>query len=533
MKFVHKFMMQPWFYVIIAAIGVTLKFYRIDYQYFWFDEMAAVEHTSGLSGFQTYDAIPKNEILPISYYHNLFHLNDRNLSIESQLHGLSKMTNLNPLLSALLVFWHRLAGDDTIHYRLFNVILLLMCLPFLFFVTRDLFKSDLSGWIAVSIFSVSPFFHYYAHEATYNTLMAFLLILNNFLFVKAINKGKYKWWIGYALSGILALYASLLSGLLIFGHMVYVLALNRKLWKVFGLSVLAVFLGYLPWLISIFNNYKEINNALAWHLIFDRNQNFLTLLLGQFSMMARTFVTLNYKWLYFIILHRPEGNYPDLAANLFILVVLTGSIVFALKKAPKKAFWLMVFMVLPQLLFFLISDLIRGAGSTYVHRYLVTGIIGMLFFLVFMLGHKISLGKPTYFAIYSVLVVLGLTSIFLMSKDRCWDIPSGMCQDNIEDARMFSGEEKTLLITGCYLPIGTGIGGFMAIMNECSSDSIDIMQVLPDVTDIKDKIPRDRYSGIYFAYADESLINNLKTQLGVQMDSLEIERYSPVWKINL
>ena len=73
----------------------------------------------------------------------------------------------------------------------------------------------------------------------------------------------------------------------------------------------------------------------------------------------------------------------------------------------------------------------------------------------------------------------------------------------------------------------------MAIMNECTSDSIDIMQVYPDITNVKEKIPENYYSDIYLVYASKELVLNLKSQFGEQMDSLEIEGISPMWQINL
>jgi uncharacterized membrane protein len=103
-------------------------------------------------------------------------LNKQNYTIGSQLKGLSKIATLNPLHYAFLIFWHRIGGDDAVDYRLFNVFIFILTLPFLFPLARTLFKSTLAGWIAVSLYSVSPFFHFYAQEARYNTLWAFFLI---------------------------------------------------------------------------------------------------------------------------------------------------------------------------------------------------------------------------------------------------------------------------------------------------------------------------------------------------------------------
>jgi len=42
-------MAQPWVYVAILLIGIFLKFYKIDFRFFWYDEVYTIVQTSGLS----------------------------------------------------------------------------------------------------------------------------------------------------------------------------------------------------------------------------------------------------------------------------------------------------------------------------------------------------------------------------------------------------------------------------------------------------------------------------------------------------
>ena len=74
-------MLQPWLYIFIVLIGVSIKLVRIDYRLFWADEIATVLHTSGN---QTFD-IPVNEIKNISYYNDQLHLKKQDQTIGSQL----------------------------------------------------------------------------------------------------------------------------------------------------------------------------------------------------------------------------------------------------------------------------------------------------------------------------------------------------------------------------------------------------------------------------------------------------------------
>ena len=534
MRTIKHFQLRLWLYLIITLIGTSLKFYKVDFRYFWFDEICSIEHTSGLTGYQTYQLIPKNEIKNITYYKDLLHLNSQNYTIGSQLKGLSRMTNLNPLHYEVLVFWHRIVGDDDVDYRLFNVFLFILTLPFLFLLAKTLFKSDLSGWIAVSLFAVSPFFHYYAHEARYNILLTFLLIVNNYLFLMAINDNKIKWWTGYLIVGILALYASIVAGIVIIGHLIYIMIFKKELRIRYFISVFLILIGYLPWLISVIDNRNEISAALSWHSWYGTNQNFVKLIIAQLTIMARSYVTLNNFWdhMSLLIYNKFDGNYIQICAMVLIIFTILCSVIYAFRKLNHKVSFFLALIILPQFLLFLLSDLFRGTGSSLIYRYHLINILGALLFITFLISRKISLGKLIYSFIYTGLIILGLFSILLISKDRCWDVPLN-CENNIEDARLFSSSNRPLLITDCRLPLNIGIGGFMAIMNECTSNSIDIMQTSQDVTRIKEKIPEKYYSEVYLVYATDELVNNMKLQFGEKMDSLEIEGISPIWQINL
>ena len=51
-------MLRPWIYLFIVLIGIFLKFYRIDYRYFWYDEVCTIMHTSGTSGNAFLEKLP-------------------------------------------------------------------------------------------------------------------------------------------------------------------------------------------------------------------------------------------------------------------------------------------------------------------------------------------------------------------------------------------------------------------------------------------------------------------------------------------
>ena len=132
--------------------------------------MATVLYTTGLKGQEIKSRIPTNQILQIGFYDSLLHPRTKSYSFNNQVAGILSDTHLTPAHYVFLTLWYRLVGDDGIDYRLFSVFAFLLSLPLMFLLARELFGSALAGWIATSLFAVSPFIHFEAQEARYYSL---------------------------------------------------------------------------------------------------------------------------------------------------------------------------------------------------------------------------------------------------------------------------------------------------------------------------------------------------------------------------
>jgi uncharacterized membrane protein len=533
-----EFLLRPYLYLIIALLGTSLRFYKLGNRFFWVDEIYTIMTVSGIDVNQYHELIPENEIKNINYYTDFLHLNKQNYTIGSQLKGLSKIATLNPLQYAFLIFWHRIAGDDPVDYRLFNVFVFILTLPFLFLLARTLFKTNLAGWIAVSLYSVSPFFHFYVQEARYMTLWAFFLILSNYFLVQAIQHNKSKWWIGYSVAGILALYTSITSGLLIIGHFVYVMIFKKELRIKYCINAVIILLGYLPWIIAILHNRVEITAALAWHSdsAFNLTQSFWKLIASQLIGFILIFEALTDPsksfYAYLLFYNKLPAGYIELLTSVLILAVIISSIIYVLKKEPKEIAFFLALIILPQFLFFYISDLIRSSGTSFILRYHVINFIGIILFVVYFLSQKLKQGKYLYSGIYLGLVIVGIVSVLSISRDRFWGMH--WCKANVEEAQLFSSDSKPLLITDFSFPLGLGLGGLMTVLNECESENIDILRASPDIDNLSEKIPEKEYSEIYVVHASDELVQNLKIQFGEKMDSLKLkdQSWSKLWQID-
>lgn len=179
----------PWLCLVIVIVGTLLKFKHLESKLFWQDEISTVLYTSGVTPDKYINAIPINQIKDISYYDSLLHLNNKSQSLKSEIKGILSDTHLTPAHYVFLTLWHRIVGDDDLHFRLFSVFIFIISLPFLFLLARTLFNSNLGGWIATSLYAVSPFINLAAQEARYYGLWVFCFILSK-LFIFAGYKAK-------------------------------------------------------------------------------------------------------------------------------------------------------------------------------------------------------------------------------------------------------------------------------------------------------------------------------------------------------
>jgi uncharacterized membrane protein len=529
---VKQFIQRPWFYLFILIIGISVKFYHIDYRYFWYDELETILHTSGIPDYAYDTILPKNKIHSIEDYNNLLRLNKQNYLIGEQLKGISKLTNLNPLHYVLLVLWHRLAGDEDFHYRLFNVFLFLLTLPFLFLLAKTLFKSDLAGWIAVCLFSVSPFFHFYTHEARYNMLCTFLLVASHYFILKAFYQNKLKWWLAYWIAGSLLLYATILGGVAIIGHLLFVVFFKKKYRLQFGLSALGILLVYLPWLISVFNHREEIIGALQWHTVYG-NISFIRLLVFQLLDMSNVFVNfVSFTQHCQLIFHNQfQGNIIEFTFNCIVFLVILYGTIQTFRNNSKEVSWFLLLSIIPFFLFMYVSDLIRGSGMSLYWRYHLIYFVGILLVMAGFLSSKTEGRYLIKVPIFSILIVLGFISIYTISQDKYREVyfPA---KNEVACMDIISGSEKSLLISDFSFWAGI-VNAFLTISNECECDNVDILHVTKDVQNAEDILKDTDYSEIFVVYSSYALTENLKSQFGGRMDSLEIEGISPMWQIHL
>jgi len=474
--------------------------------------------------------IPVNEIKNINFYYDLYRLNKHDYKIGSQLKGLLTSTQLNPLHYPLLMVWHRIVGDNFIHFRLFSVFIFLVTLPFLFLLSQRFFNSSLAGWIAVSLYAVSPFIHLFAQEARYYILWSFIVVVLHYLFLQVIHCNNIKWWSAYTFIAALSLYASPISFIIIFGHLVFVGITRKDLLPRYGISMLFVFLIYLPWALSLFFNLDEITSGLSWQSSNKHPVAFWLPFLGQCLYLVSMF---SFKLDYLTAFEQTSFNISREAGSAFIfntivLIIIIWSIIFLFRNTRKEIRYFLLLIIIPGSVFFYLNDLLRDAMTSWWWRYLIFIAPGVILGITNLLYKKIEKGKLFYFVCFLALIFIGISSVNSISKAKHWHIGNKM-NVYIENARVITKAEKPLLITD--FDNNKSMVDFMVVMRECNSKNIDILRASGGIDSIDNRIDHNEYSDIYVLYASGELIAILKSLFDGKMENLNIEGISPMCKI--
>ena len=526
-----KFLTRPWLYILIILIGTALKFYKLDDQFFWDDEVATILHVSGVSMADYEKSLPVNQIVGKNYYLDILSLNSQDLPIFKQIIGLTKMPQLTPGHYYYLIFWIRVFGDGYMSYRFFSIFMFLLALPFFFLLARKLFDSDLAGWLAVSFYAVSPFFQVYAQEARYYILWSAGMLIMHYIFLNAVEKQNRKWWIIYIVAGAFTVHISILNFVVLFTHAVYYAIYYRAKWKPLLLSLSLIFLSSLPWLAYIYINRENIQGALSWQSTTAFGEHkFHYLVEEQLIGVSKLFVNL---W------GRTDGVVRILSRWL-PWILLLGSTLLLFRKATGKQIWFVALLSFTGMLAFLVIDVLRGSFTSYLTRYHLLFYPGMILLMTYGFKELHRRSPIVFLILFLMLVTGGLVSSKNVSDNYCSLKRDGDCSYHLEDAaELFSGEEKILIISDYQLIGPRQYSMIMSLLLKCENENMDVLYAKADYPSFKQDFDLEAYDELYAMYLSEELKAALLSEFpGDEMEMIRERKMFgqfdlPVYKIKV
>ncbi len=285
-----------------------------------------------------------------------------------------------PLYYIFLSWWMRVFGSGEISVRLMSFLFYILAALTVFFIGKKLY-SKREGLLGIGVALLNPFFFYYAFEARMYTLLTLFVGLSFYLLTS-------KKWFLFVVTTVLGLYTHNFMTFALVGEVITFLILFRKPWqylKPLILSLLGIFLGYLPWLVVLVTQVSKVTSgfwieAPQWQqfftffgdLFFDSALHTYQLRL----VVGILFILLGFFILYrFFVLHI-ENERAFLALFVFALVPVLLTFAVSYFVTPLFVPRYLIFVAIPFSLFLVVL-----ADRTHL-RWLFIGFI-VVSFLVF------------------------------------------------------------------------------------------------------------------------------------------------------
>ena len=138
----------------------------------------------------------------------------------------------------LMRAWIHVVGNSEAALRIPSVIFGVLTIPAIFLLGSRLFNNA-TGATASLLLSVHAFHVQWSREARSYSLLMFLLVLTAYLLLLALESGRTRYWIAFAVTSAMSLYAHLFA---IFVLLAFALAIVARSYQVSKRSMLLVFL---------------------------------------------------------------------------------------------------------------------------------------------------------------------------------------------------------------------------------------------------------------------------------------------------
>jgi uncharacterized membrane protein len=379
---IQKYKSGLFLLAIALLLGIFFRFAYLDRKVYWVDEVATSLRISGYTRQEAIQRISQSGIIDKDDLQKYQRLGSEK-SFPDTIQALVKSPEHSPLYFLMARFWVQLFGSSVTAIRSLSVILGLLALPCLYWLCAELFESNLVGWVAIALFSVSPFYVAYAQEARPYSLWIVAILLSSTALLRAIRFNGARAWLFYTITLVLGLYTSLLSFLIAIAHGVYVLTMAKfrlnKVVKNYGIALTLAIVAFTPWVLVIIYNLQKVRDNTTWMKV-------------ALPIAAKIAV-----WFYSIVIVFVESPIylaidPIIITRIIVDLGLFSLIGFAFyflsKQASHRILLFILSLTFIPFLIMALTDLILQRQSSAAPRYLIPLQLGVLLTVSYLIGTK-------------------------------------------------------------------------------------------------------------------------------------------------
>ncbi len=239
--------------VCVLVLGIVLRFVHLDQKIYWLDETFTSLHVSGYADTEIVHQTEDGKVIRNQDFLRYQRPNAEKSLGDTVQRISTTAPELPPLYFVLARIWQQGLGHSVTVIRSFSAALSLLVFPCIYWLCWELWRSPLTGWIAVMLVAISPLHLETAQEARPYTLLIAIILACHAALLRARCVQTKAGWVLYAGLVAMGLYTHLLFGLILLVHGLYVCFAEHWRWRSqLKAYVAASCLGigtFLPWII--------------------------------------------------------------------------------------------------------------------------------------------------------------------------------------------------------------------------------------------------------------------------------------------
>ena len=275
---------RGWKFLIISILILTIffRFANLDQKVYSADEVRKILRFSGYTSQEFIERMFTGDIVSVAEIQKYqYPTPERNLS--DAIKALSGNPEHPPLYQLMARVWMEIVRVKN-SARIFSILLSFLVFPCLYWLSRELFESPITAWVAIPLIGISPFHILAAQNTTQYSLWTVAIFLSSAALLKALRINDKQSWIVYAATVAMGFYTHLFFALVVFGHGIYVVIIEgwrfSKRLIAYGIASIAGLLIFAPWIVVILNNLGKLDKNTTHYRLAKNN---LSLILWKFS----------------------------------------------------------------------------------------------------------------------------------------------------------------------------------------------------------------------------------------------------------
>ncbi|MFN6500702.1 MAG: glycosyltransferase family 39 protein [Nostoc sp. DedQUE01] len=433
--------------IILLVIGVFFRFVNLDKKLYWSDEVVSSLRISGYMQSEVEANLRNGHLISIEELDKYQYPNGEKNTIDVMKGIVLEDSQILPLHVLMTRFWVKCFGNSIAVTRSFSAFISLLTFPSIYWLSKELFRSSLTGWIAMALVAVSPPHVIYAQEARAYSLWIVAILISSAALLRAMRlKTKVSWCI-YTATLSLGFYSHIFFGFVALAQAIYVAVIEgfrlNKTSIYYLVASLVGFMTFVPWIWIIITNPHA--DAVYWanvkQTLFDSATRWA-------GIISRGFLDLG--------ISPSDSKQLKFALIPFVGIILTliiYSIYVLCRKSPKKV-WLFILTLIGSVGFpLLILDFMfqKRYGTS---RYTLPCILGIQLTVAYLFATKIRFNSTKIFQknLWSVatflVIISGIISCGISSQSQIWwnKFPEKY-EEYPKIANIVSQYDKALLIT--------------------------------------------------------------------------------------